>query len=299
HNYCNRTCWFCPNAQIDRRSSVILLAENTYNKILSNLQEIDYSQTLVWSRYHEALAHPSIVNRLAKARKLLPNAYLALISNGDYLDHEMLNQLEAAGLDRLMLDLYLTEGKERDKEEINKGLEKFQSRTGLGIEEIKGEKYNYNLTGTNIKITMGIPFYNHENLSSRAGLVEHPQFQNYHRKSICFYPLRSITIDYNGKGVLCCQTRSDATKHKEAIIGDLSESSYTIFHLYRDMSIPRHYLFTYGFKKGVCEKCNINDDVPMIYARYNFLTKLIQQIPGIDKAFNRLHSLRKQTRRWE
>jgi len=93
HSYCNRTCWFCPNAQIDRHSENILMADAVYEKILSDLESIEYSQALIWSRYHEPLAHESIYDRIAQARKRLPSAYLVLVSNGDYLNHETLRRI--------------------------------------------------------------------------------------------------------------------------------------------------------------------------------------------------------------
>jgi len=53
------------------------------------------------------MAHVSIFERLGRARSRLPEAYLVLVSNGDYLNRETLRELERAGVNRLMLDLYL------------------------------------------------------------------------------------------------------------------------------------------------------------------------------------------------
>ena len=46
HSYCNRTCWFCPNAFLDRRSESIIMTNEVFGKILSNLAEINYSEQL-------------------------------------------------------------------------------------------------------------------------------------------------------------------------------------------------------------------------------------------------------------
>src|SRR5262249_55506305 len=40
--YCNRTCWFCPNSKIDRRSANTCMDEALYLRILSDLAEINY-----------------------------------------------------------------------------------------------------------------------------------------------------------------------------------------------------------------------------------------------------------------
>jgi len=41
--------------------------------------------------------------------------------------------------------------------------------------------------------------------------------------AVCFNPLHSVVVDYNGKGMLCCQVRSDSAQQSSAVIGDLSQ----------------------------------------------------------------------------
>src|ERR1700758_4633894 len=80
HSYCNRTCAFCPNSFIDRRSQNLLMEDSLFERILDDLASIGYKQSLIWSRYHEPMAHASIFERLGRARARLPEAYLALVS---------------------------------------------------------------------------------------------------------------------------------------------------------------------------------------------------------------------------
>ena len=155
HNFCNRVCWFCPNSFIDRRSQLRLMKDSVFKKIIEALAEIDYDGNLTWSRYHEALADHSVFNRIAAARQALPRATLVVISNGDYMDRSTLPQLESAGVDRLILDLYLPDGKERDPEARARGLRQFRRRTGLNLEP--SSKVGYVITGTRLKGTLEIP----------------------------------------------------------------------------------------------------------------------------------------------
>jgi hypothetical protein len=253
HSYCNRTCWFCPNAQIDRLSRNILMADAVYDKILCDLESIRYSQTLVWSRYHEPLAHESIYDRIAQARRRLPRAHLALISNGDYLNPETLRRAEDAGADRLVLDLYLPDGKERDPSAIQNGLEKLHTRTGLRIVQVSD--YGFRCEGTKLNITVVIPFYTAASMSTRGGLVQVKELSHYQRTSACLMPLDSVTVDYTGECVLCCQVRSDSPLHREAVLGDLNVPGYTLFHFYRDLAAARRSLLAPGPKLGVCQTC--------------------------------------------
>jgi hypothetical protein len=286
HNYCNRICWFCPNSFIDRRSQLRLMKGSVFEKIIGALAEIDYDGNLTWSRYHEALADHSIFDRITAARRALPRATLVVISNGDYMDRSTLPQLEAAGVDRLILDLYLPDGKERDPDAIAKGVRQFRRRTGLALEA--SSKVDYDITGTRLKGTLEIPFYTKEAISTRGGLVAVPKLASYRRHAVCLAPVRHLVIDYNGRGMLCCQTRSDAPEHQDAIIGDLNRSGYGLFHLYRDLGAARRALLAPGEKTGACRSCDVRDDGPDRLARREWIARATDAIPGASNLIERM-----------
>jgi hypothetical protein len=286
HNFCNRICWFCPNSFIDRRSELRLMTDDVFEKIIGALAEIDYDGNLTWSRYHEALAVHSIFDRIAAARRALPRATLVVISNGDYMDRSTLPALEDAGVDRLILDLYLPDGKERDPDSIAKGLRQFRRRTGLELEA--GSQVDFTITGTRLKATLEIPFYTRETISTRGGLVEVPKLASYRRHAVCLAPVRHVVIDYNGRGMLCCQTRSDAPEHEDAIIGDLNQPGYGLFHLYRDLAGARRALLAPGEKTGACRSCDVRDDGPDRLARREWIARAIDAVPGVPGLVERM-----------
>lgn len=297
HSYCNRTCSFCPNAFLDRRSQTVLMTDALFEKLLRDLASIDYSQSVVWSRYHEPMADPSIYARVAEVRRRLPNAHLVLVSNGDYLNDDNLKRLEAARVNRLLLDLYLTEGKERDPDEMEKEKAKFSKRTGLKLTEIG--PYHYRCDSSTIKITMGIPYYTGDSLSSRGGLIPVSHLNGYTRTAICLNPLHSVVIDYNGKGMLCCQVRSDAPSHADAIIGDLSRDDYSLFDFYRDLAPARAGLLAPGPKEGVCKSCTISNVGPDRLGRRESVAGTLGAIPGFSAMVNALARQWSKHRKWE
>jgi hypothetical protein len=148
------------------------MKDGIFKKIIESLADIDYDGNLTWSRYHEALADHSVFHRIAAARRALPRATLVVISNGDYMDRSTLPKLESAGVDRLILDLYLPDGKERDPDARARGLRQFRRRTGLNL--APSSKVGYVITGTRLKGTLEIPCYTKEGISTRGGLVEVP-----------------------------------------------------------------------------------------------------------------------------
>jgi len=280
HAFCNRVCWFCPNRFIDRRSTLRRMKRRVFSKIIENLAEVNYDGALTWSRFHEVLADGRVFERMAAARAALPNAELVVISNGDYMDTTTLPRLEAAGIDRLILDLYLPDGKETNPTVIEDGLRKFTRRTGLTLERSRG--LTFGVLGTRIKATLDVPQYKVEEISTRGGLLDLPKRSTYVRRSVCLAPVRHLVIDYNGKAMLCCQTRSDAPEHASAIIGDLSEPGYSIFHYYRDLARARGNLLAPGCKGGVCTSCDVRDDGPDRMARRPALAATYHLIPGAE-----------------
>lgn len=280
HSFCNRTCWFCPNSFLDRKTSIKLAPPEVLAKVLRDLGSIDYERTIVWSRYHEPLGHDTIYENVALARKQVPRAILAMVSNGDYLNKERMRRLAEAGLNRLMLDLYLPDGKEEDAAEFEKGFAKFLERTGL-TPKLIGPRY-YELTGTSVQITLMSPVYRKENISTRGGLVDIPKVMNYHRTAACLAPIRHVVLDYNGKAMLCCQVRSDAPEHKSAIIGDLMDPDYSLFHFYRDLGGARKALVKAGAKKGVCESCDMSDASNADVAVSPMWQSVLTALPGSE-----------------
>ena len=286
HSFCNRVCWFCPNAFIDRRSVSHEMPEQVFDTVIGGLSEIDYGGALTWSRFHEALASPRIFERLEAARAALPGAGLVMISNGDYLNRKTLPRLESLGLDRLIIDLYMPDGRERDEGAIAAGLRKFSRRTGMALERT-GE-FSYRVAGLRMKATVDIPFYTQSGISTRGGLVEVDKLTSYRRRAVCMAPIRHVVIDWNGKGMMCCQTRSDAPEHRHAVVGDLAEPGYGLFHLYRDLGAVRRRLLGPGEKTGVCLSCDVRDDGPDRLARRPWVAGVAKRIPGVARNVDRL-----------
>src|SRR3954451_5529985 len=73
-SYCNRTCSFCPNSFIDRRSEKLIITEAAWIAIVNGLRGVNYERGIVWSRYSEPLSEPGIVNRIRQVRQAAPRA---------------------------------------------------------------------------------------------------------------------------------------------------------------------------------------------------------------------------------
>ena len=210
HNFCNRTCWFCPNCQIDRKSNLSLMDDAVFEKIISGLAAIDFREGVFWARYHEPLAEDSIYERLAYARKKLPFALLVVYSNGDYVKPEILEKLSKAGLNRLRMSLYINYTNV-SQDSIGNEIKKFEDRTGLKVTN-ECTNCGFVVSGADMDVFLSLPFFKRSDkdniTSSRGGVIELEGIEHLNRKSVCFNPVHSLTIDYNGKIILCCHLRS-------------------------------------------------------------------------------------------
>lgn len=258
-SYCNRVCWFCPNSFIDRRTSNILMPEETYLNILSQLRDIDFSGDITYSRYNEPTAKKDIIlKRISQARSYLPKANLKTNSNGDYITTEYLHQLKAAGLNEIFMQHYdlepFTFNYEWHKSEMEKKLNK------LGLEYVKitdipGYKLEYKVIFDGMRIQIRARNFN-EDGSSRGNTIQ--LASEYTRTQRCLQPFNNMYIDYNGNAMVCCALRSDIDSHSDGIVGNVNEKSLAdIFTSINYDKWRKHHL-TDGPKEGVCKSCRDN-----------------------------------------
>ena len=266
HSYCNRTCWFCPNAFLDRRSTSIIMTDEVFNKILSNLAEINYSEQLEWSGYAEHFAEQSFLPRLAEARKALPNARLTVFSNGDYLDKDMMDYVLSLGA-KVHVDIYPPEGDEFNEEKIASAIGKFQKRTQYKVLQKDHDQQGWgdyviaNAAGE-IVSSMKIGKYTKDNIYTRGGAMDIPKRATYERTAVCTKPVYHMNVNYDGKGMLCCHTRTDFEGHKDAVIANLSEPGEDMFSFFAKLAPARRALLGPGKKCGVCTTCDDGDELP-------------------------------------
>jgi hypothetical protein len=297
HSYSNRTCFFCPNSFVDRRSEVIPFSQDVFHKILSDLASINFRQTLVWARYHEPLAHESIYSNISIARQALPLAFLTIHTNADYLNADSLNRLAKAGLSQVRINLYVPNGEAYTNESVSKLLKQLEHRTGL-LTTTSKKTGRLILAGSPIDAPIHIPNFTSGDFSTRGGTLKETKTE-YIRTSACLSPIQHVVVDYNGEGVLCCQTRSDIPEHKQAVIGDLNQADYSLFHFYRDLGPDRLRLVRPGTKGGVCKRCDVNLGGPDHLGRLGWLANSLNQVPGKHAVLNNIVDRRQHLRRYE
>ncbi len=263
-SFCNRKCWFCPNSIIDRASNNIYLDSELYKKVLSDLQAIDYNRTISYGRYNEPLADAVILERIALARKLLPNARLHISTNGDYLTQELLNNLNGAGLNNLSIQVYFDgNGDNNAYNDIvaDEACMETGKKTGVLLYKayfIPQRIVRFHGKFRNIDIAVTAKNFISEGVN-RGGLVNIPS--SYMRTAPCHVPFTAMYIDYNGSVMPCCNLRSDYTGHKKYILSTLDLKNSDIFTAYSASSSVkwRKSLLNFLQKEVPCDTCHFHE----------------------------------------
>jgi MoaA/NifB/PqqE/SkfB family radical SAM enzyme len=256
-SYCNRRCWFCPNSFIDRLSTTEYMPEPLYLGLLEQLAAVGYRRTISYSRYNEPLADRIILRRLEQARQHLPYAALHTNTNGDYLTREYLDELAAAGLGSLSIQIYLGNRDRYDHERMRERLERQIEKLALNATITIDEPGRW-LEATAERPGMRLRLYarNFDTTGCSRGDSVPIQIAA-PRTSPCLSPFQYLYVDYNGSMMPCCNLRSDVPAHAGAVIANLHETP-DIVRVYAGATLAEWRKSLVGFepKRGVCAGCS-------------------------------------------
>lgn len=253
HSFCNRTCSFCPNSYIDRRSHRHYLDAAAYQRALDDLARIGFNGTIGYARYCEPLADPVTFDRLTQARQALPQAKLSIYSNGDYLDPEKLDRLADIGLNALTISLY---PRQFSNENVKESAAKLMDRLPpIPFELISDSddiwvRYRGEYRGIKLNV-MGKNFA--EMGVDRGGLAVRRKQQV--RRSACSVVFQHVYIEYTGTVVPCCNLRSDVPEQAGYVLGNIADQS--LFDIFTSPAYVgwRQSMYGIGAKAEPCTHC--------------------------------------------
>ena len=273
-SYCNRKCLYCPVAVDDYRKKQLQINDLVFEKIINELEEINYSKTITFHLFNEPMADQKLFYKIDIVRKKLANAFLMLNTNGDYLTKAKLNELSGLKINYLIVTLHPSSKNRYDISEREIALKKIIKK--LGIENAVIEKpYQDSLNidvewnGMALKIR-SIDWSSYG--SSRAGAVDFltPETD---RISPCVRPLSQFVISHNGDVFPCCTFYPETSQ--SYVVGNVGNQS--IFEIYssKTLAMWRKHLFTFGKKNSPCDKCNDEDfaNLSSVELRKKILTK--------------------------
>jgi hypothetical protein len=93
---------------------------------------------------------------------------------------------------------------------------------GLGFGELPNVFLIIDSVGEVVS-SMEVGKYNLDNIYTRGGAMDIPKRATYVSAAPCVKPVYHLNVNYDGRGMLCCHTRTDYKGHQDSVITDLSK----------------------------------------------------------------------------
>jgi len=225
--YCNRKCSYCPDSLPEyKRDQQTLMSNAVWSRILEDLVELDYKSTVSLNLYNEALADPTIFEKIKEVKKRLPQSFVKFNSNGDFLDRETLVRLSDCGLDAIFVSLHPPMNKPYADSDRLKAHQKFYEKIGYhgtihNCEPGKSIRTDLSFKGMRV-LVMSDNWY--DTGTSRGGLVENVVKYYQNRREPCWRPFREFIISCEGFVLPCCQIFPDEPTNHKFFLGQCSRA---------------------------------------------------------------------------
>jgi radical SAM protein with 4Fe4S-binding SPASM domain len=187
-SFCNRKCEFCFYHERFPKRDLGMMELTTYKKIIDELVQINFCGTVYPHVYGEPLMDKRLPELIEYTRKKLPNCFIYVLTNGDFLNEELFKHLIYKGVDLFLITNY----NDKDKEIFN----------------YLKEKCPFHFTFRNYKDFPKV---------DRAGQIFK---RNIQLNTPCLRPSSQIVINWKGDVILCCNDF-----YGENVMGNVNDSN--------------------------------------------------------------------------
>jgi len=172
---CNLSCSYCPVSLEPKKISQQSMPQKIFDKILSDLQLIEYSEAIAFHRYGEPLLI-KVEKFINATKKALPDVTTELFTNGTLLTEKRLQSLQLSGIDTIIVTQHTPTG--------------FIDKLPTIPDELL----------KNVYVRYGKELI----LNNRAGTLPHILPSADLSNEPCLRPTRAMTIDISGNVIVCC-----------------------------------------------------------------------------------------------
>lgn len=190
---CNRRCSYCPNSSFDRglMKHKRLMDIKVFHKIVDELSEMNFRGRITPNFYGEPLLDKRLPELMAYARRKLPRANITVFTNGDFLTLKLYKRLIEAGVDNFIISQH-------------------GPTMPAGVKEVMDYRKENREDFVRIRYKV---MEDTSCLLNRGGLV---RSKNIIKKKRCFKGAETLTIDYAGNVLLCCNDYLGSVKFGNA-----------------------------------------------------------------------------------
>ena len=230
HATCNRKCPWCSNFTYPRDKSMGIMPEKMFKDLIQEIRDnMGYfadKLTLASCRYNEPFYRADLaIERMNYIKDEIPNAYVQVNTNGDYLNTDVFDRLHIDKMNILDYDMG--------------GLpERMKRLQGWGAKLKKIDPKNsriYASTKMIPSIVYRADFLQTSKLQDRGGTVESTDFEwagktwtavnKEERHGPCLMVMTTVSIDYTGDVFLCYNVRHDVPDQAHMSVGNLNDNT--------------------------------------------------------------------------
>lgn len=226
--YCNLRCPNCPNSKYERSllKNKRLMSEEVFKKIIDELAELNFHGMIFPNFYGEPLGDERIVDFISYISEKIPGSKVILNSNGFLLTIPLYKRLVRAGVKKVTLTQY-----------------------GKVIPRSVTELLNHLKNNPQEKNIISYRILNEDSaLSNIGGEVKVKNLLDRERPNCTYY--KYVTIDYEGKVILCC-----SDYHSSITFGNIrNEKLIDIWNKSKYKKIRKDILRK-KYKLLICRKC--------------------------------------------
>ncbi len=253
--FCNRSCKWCPVGKYNLRKEQQLMEWELFLKILTDLSECNYTQTIALHNYNEPLLNPRLYREIAEINLKLPNVQVMIFSNGDFLNNEVINNLNMLNISLLRITLYPQNVSNNRKKNILNWLDNNNLRYKYtwSYDFMPDNKGIYAITSTsNMRIKIISP--NLQSYNTRAGLIDYKEEKQ--RVISCNMTTTSAAIDYLGNFRMCCNILTEIPEHKDYVFGNMNNKSFKELWFSKTMkNLRTRHMNADWNDSPICKKC--------------------------------------------
>lgn len=266
---CNRHCTYCPNSQpafSHRLKKNDFLDMNVLRKMLTELQEIDYSHTISLVGMNEFFMHEENFAYAELVKKMLPKVRLQIYTNGDYLDRDYMERAERAGVDMLVVSFHLQAGKAYNTDDILDRAAKFMKRTQMLLSMTdfqKGSRLHFQGQLGRLHVLAGLVNWDTDGHNWSGTVSSGKDMAD--MTMPCQSPVNILCLTQGGDFTLCCAVPRERTPENianGALLGNLADYP-SIFHAYASdaMLYWRQHSFSTTNIPPLCQTCSARNHV--------------------------------------
>jgi len=201
---CNRACPYCPNHYMHRGKE--FMDTDIFKTIINQLAEFKWIKEIHPHRYNEPLLDDRLPMLMSYARTKLPYVRIVIYTNGDFLTPERFHTLIQSGVDSFLVTQHQTYENGQYASRMPEAIIHLFQDSTIPIKEKRKIIYQ--------EIKIG------DRLSNRGGTVSLGDKVQLRKR--CIKPNLILSIDYEGRVLLCCEQPSS---NDGPVFGDLGRET--------------------------------------------------------------------------